>query len=260
MAHESPSIKFSEGEQSGKVQETEISQKLTPEIGYFLPEQAEAIKQTLGEEVEKWNTKNPAATIIENKHPAETDGILEKFNNLPSKVRKILQVFAVVASLSGVVESSVKNSAIVHAAELHEQFNAEREADAFLGTIASLDIGIDDAEGRHNLEVIIEDKFAVFALALDTRTPYFSRKGSHLLSGSVSYAIRERARQYLLPKLQDTSPIISTPGIEILKRILVGSAGSSVLSSDDPNAGNRGEPDSMGMQPSEIRRSRMKDW
>jgi hypothetical protein len=143
-------------------------------------------------------------------------------------------VIASIALLGAVgANESPAEAATPQSQEQQETFNSEKEATAFIEEIAALDVGIDDARGRHTLKIKIEEDFNVFALALDGHIPYFSSGNTHAsLNGSVTPEIREKARQYLLPKVLSRSDT-DNPAIEILKSIVSGTPGASSIISPE---------------------------
>jgi hypothetical protein len=144
----------------------------------------------------------------------------KKRTNLKTAARAALAGAAFLSAISG-TESKAEALLSHGVQEQHEAFNAEREADAFIDKVASMQLEIKDARERQNLHMIVEEYFNIFALALDTHTLHFSIKEPSSLVGEVSLPARERARQYLLPRILVSSTVTFSPAIDELRKILI---------------------------------------
>lgn len=101
-------------------------------------------------------------------------------------------------------------------AEAQESFDANREAAAFLDEITGL-------EGdQHLLAALVEEKFNVFALALEQRIPVFTEGGSvggSLGAVSGNAQARERAKALLVPPVRARAGE-GNPALGILSQIV----------------------------------------
>lgn len=113
------------------------------------------------------------------------------------------------------------SSGFKNTAEAEELFSAEREAQAFLERVSSMEVGIDDARGRAALRRRVEQEFSMFALACAQRSPHYSAESSTTLRGAITPDVRESARKYLLSRLSQ-HPRGESEAIEILREFLTG--------------------------------------
>ena len=141
-------------------------------------------------------------------------------------------------------------------AEAQESFNFEKEARSFVEAVESMDVGIDDARGRHALRTKVDEKFSIFALACANRSPYYSATDNVSTGGSVTHEMRAVAGQYLLPRL-DMLATSDNLAVEILRELISGQP-SERLSSNPPSAPEL--DDIPGAQKSEVRRIKNNDW
>lgn len=145
--------------------------------------------------------------------------------------------------------------------EQKELFSSEREAEAFLKHVASMDVGIDDARGRIALRMKVVERFTVFALSLDQKKSYMSRGDTAMIDGVLTPKAKHEAAQLLMFKLERSND--HSPGIYALRQLVRSYAFDKQTSqaSDTHNqeqsrgAGMRQEGHTTQQGASEVRRS-----
>src|SRR3989344_2131822 len=141
----------------------------------------------------------------------------ESLERKPGKIGKRLRILAGVAVI-GAANTPVPKAEAFHqqqALEAHEQFNAQREAEAFLEKIATMPF-----RQRSTPSALTEMQFNNLARSLEQKVPYFSILDPESLmapaapGGATTSIARERAKQVLLPLLNtlDTKIKLGEPG------------------------------------------------
>jgi hypothetical protein len=127
------------------------------------------------------------------------------------------------------------------AIEREAQFDAEKEAEAFIREIAKMELPFDDARGRQGLRSSVQARLDVFTLALQEKKPHFSANQSSSISGTINPYTRKLAIDTLIPKLTKST---ENPAIQVLQSLIkpVGNL----------SAGKTGN--------GEVRRVKNKDW
>ncbi|MBM3261582.1 hypothetical protein FJY93_04145 [Candidatus Kaiserbacteria bacterium] len=182
---------------------------------------------------------------------------MEKFPK-KGKIETIARSALAGATMLGAVEASRPTvaEAAPRSYEQQETFDADVEAQAFFGEVGRMEVGIDDARGRMTLKTAIAEKFNAFTLSFEKKTPFFSSGSSGEMQGSVSAPSRERARQFILPKLA-TMTLQEGEPLWVLRAMLTGSP-RTLPPEHINNGGGAGGVGDTGRV--EIRRNRTQDW
>lgn len=123
------------------------------------------------------------------------------------------------ASAVGIPDS--EHLKTTQAAEAHEAFNAEIEANAFLDRITNEEEAFNDVQGRRELRMRINAKLTGFALACARRIPVYSggEVGSEV-EGKVTPQMVAAATRYLLPRLAARRGRSDSTGLKTLAELL----------------------------------------